>query len=90
MKRSDDQVGITVQLIDANTERHLWAHTYERNLQNVLELHREVAQAIAAEIRPRISSADPGRHRMCEPSIRWRTTTVCGAGSSGCSGLRSH
>jgi serine/threonine protein kinase/Tfp pilus assembly protein PilF len=60
VKRSNDQVGITVQLIDANSDRHLWAHSYERNLQNVLALHREVAQAIAAEIRPRLSIAGPG------------------------------
>ena len=59
MTRSDEKVGISVQLIEASTDRHLWARSYERNLQNVLELHREVARAIATEIRPRISGGDP-------------------------------
>ena len=59
VKRSGEEVGISVQLIDANSDRHLWAHSYERNLQNVLALHREVAHAIATEIRPRISDRDP-------------------------------
>ena len=58
VKRSGEEVGISVQLIDANSDRHLWAHSYERNLQNVLALHREVAHAIATEIRPRISDGD--------------------------------
>jgi len=55
VKRSDEQVGISVQLVEATSEQHLWAHSYERNLQNVLALHREVARAIATEILPRIS-----------------------------------
>ena len=49
-----------MQLIDANSDRNLWAHSYERNLQNVLALHREVARAIADEIRPRLSISEPG------------------------------
>jgi tetratricopeptide (TPR) repeat protein len=38
-------------LIDARTDQHLWAHTYDRSLTSVLALQGEVAQAIADEIR---------------------------------------
>jgi TolB-like protein/DNA-binding winged helix-turn-helix (wHTH) protein/Flp pilus assembly protein TadD len=48
--RSGGRVRITAQLIDARTDRHLWAESYERDLQDVLALQAEVARAIAAEI----------------------------------------
>lgn len=53
--RSGNRVRITAQLIQARTDRHLWAETYERDLGDVLRLQSEVAQSVAAEIRVRIS-----------------------------------
>ncbi len=54
--RSGDRVRITAQLIDARTDTHLWAQSYDRALPDVLALHAEVAGAIAnavhAEVRP--------------------------------------
>lgn len=56
VSRSGDQVRITAQLIEARTDRHLWARTYDGELKDVLALQGEVATAIAqaveAEIRP--------------------------------------
>jgi TolB-like protein/Tfp pilus assembly protein PilF len=46
-----DRMRITAQLIDARTDRHLWAHTYDRSLKSVLTSQGEVAQAIADEIK---------------------------------------
>jgi TolB-like protein len=45
-----DRVRITAQLIDTTTDSHLWAESYDRELQDALALHSEVAQAIAQEI----------------------------------------
>ncbi len=56
--RVDDVVRITVQLIDARNDRHLWAESYERNLRDVLMLQSEVARAIAREIQLVLSPAD--------------------------------
>ncbi len=42
--RSDNKVRITVQLIGAFPERHLWNNTYDRNMEDVLALHSDVAQ----------------------------------------------
>lgn len=54
--RDANRVRVTAQLIDAGSDRHLWAHTYERELRDVLTLQDEIAAAIAqaveAEIRP--------------------------------------
>jgi transcriptional regulator len=45
-----DRVRITVQLIDAARDLHLWAESYEGELRNVLKLQAEVARAITREI----------------------------------------
>ncbi len=47
--RSADRVRINVQLIDASSDQHLWAESYERDLKNVFALQGEVAQAIAQQ-----------------------------------------
>ena len=49
--RSGEQVRITAQLIQASTDTHLWADTYDGNLRDTLVLQKRVAQAIADRIR---------------------------------------
>jgi serine/threonine-protein kinase len=51
---SGNRVRVTAQLIDARTDRHLWAENYERNLNDILSLQDDVANAIATAIRGRI------------------------------------
>lgn len=48
--RGDNQVRISVQLIDAAADRPIWARTYIRNLTNVPSWQGEVAEAIAEQI----------------------------------------
>jgi Tfp pilus assembly protein PilF len=55
VQRSGDKVEITVQLIHAPSDRHLWAKSYERSLGDVLELQREAAHAIADEIKAKLT-----------------------------------
>jgi len=49
--RSGNQVRITAQLIQAVADKHLWAKSYEGDLRNTLLLQKQVASAIANEIR---------------------------------------
>jgi TolB-like protein/DNA-binding winged helix-turn-helix (wHTH) protein/Tfp pilus assembly protein PilF len=49
--REGDQMRITVQLLDAPNDRHLWSEDYQRPLRGILSLQREIAQAIAQQIR---------------------------------------
>lgn len=69
--RADGMVRITAQLIGViPTERHLWAKSYERDLQDVLSLQREVAQAIATQVNVTLTSAEKARFdcgRQVEP-----------------------
>src|SRR5277367_4399629 len=48
--RVGDKVRITAQLIDAATDKHLWAESYERDTRDVLTLQDEVASTIAQQI----------------------------------------
>jgi len=52
-----DQVRITVQLIRADTDRHIWADSYERPLSNVLGLQDQVAQGITRAIDLKLTPA---------------------------------
>ena len=49
--RSGDRVRITAQLIEAATDKHLWAQSYEGELRDTLTLQNNVANAIADQIR---------------------------------------
>lgn len=54
--RTDGRVRIQLQLLRARPEeRHLWSETYDREIEDVLALHRQVARAVAREIRVRLS-----------------------------------
>lgn len=53
--RSGGRVRITAQLIEAKTDTHLWARTFEGNLQDVLTLQNQVARVIADEVRVRLT-----------------------------------
>jgi TolB-like protein len=48
--RSGDKIRVTVQLIRADTDTHLWAATYDRELQDVLALQSDVTRDIARNI----------------------------------------
>jgi len=49
--RSGQHVRVTAQLIDATTDQHIWARTYDRELGDVLLLQNDMAGSIAKEIR---------------------------------------
>jgi TolB-like protein/DNA-binding winged helix-turn-helix (wHTH) protein len=51
VQRSGGRVRVTVQLIRAPTDVHLWAESYDRDSRDILSLQGEIAQAIAREIK---------------------------------------
>ena len=55
VQRAGDRVRITAQLIEASTDRHLWARSVERDFRDVLTLQSEVARDIAKEIEMQVS-----------------------------------
>ncbi len=59
--RSGDRVRITAQLVRADSDRHVWADSYERDLSDILALQSEVARAIANEVRVRLTPQEQAR-----------------------------
>ncbi len=47
VRRFQNQVRITAQLIDATTDTHLWAETYDRSLDNIFQVQSDIALAVA-------------------------------------------
>jgi TolB-like protein/Tfp pilus assembly protein PilF len=61
VQRAGSRVRVTADLVDAATETHLWARTYERDLQDVLSLQRELASAIAGAVRVELTPREKAR-----------------------------
>jgi TolB-like protein len=50
VRKAGNRVRITAQLIDANTDRHLWSETYDRELVDIFAIQDEIANAIVAAL----------------------------------------
>ena len=55
------KVRVNAQLIDARTDTHLWAQTYDRQLADVFAIQSEIAQQIADQLRAKISPEEKAR-----------------------------
>jgi TolB-like protein/class 3 adenylate cyclase/Flp pilus assembly protein TadD len=58
VQRAGGKIRVIAQLIDAQTDKHLWAQTYDRELNDVFAIETEVAQAIANELQAKLSPAE--------------------------------
>ena len=61
IEREGNRVRITIQLIDSNTDQHIWAHSYDRDMTSVMELQSDVARAIADQIRIELTPQQQAR-----------------------------
>ncbi|MGH7936424.1 MAG: adenylate/guanylate cyclase domain-containing protein, partial [Chthoniobacterales bacterium] len=55
VQRAGGKVRVNAQLIDARTDAHLWAQTYDRDLADVFAIQSEIAKAIADQLQARLS-----------------------------------
>ena len=58
MQRAGDKVRVNVQLIDSNSDAHLWAKSYDRELKDVLAVESEVAEQIADALKANLSPSE--------------------------------
>jgi adenylate cyclase len=61
VRKAGNRVRITVQLIDAETDRHLWAERYDRELADIFAVQDEVTAAIASVVAGRVEAASHDR-----------------------------
>src|SRR5205807_2763561 len=58
VQRASGKVRVNAQLIDARTDAHLWAQTYDRDLADVFAIHSEIAKTIADQLQAKLSPAE--------------------------------
>jgi len=58
IQKAGDEVRITVQLINASTDSHLWSETYDRKMTEMFGVESEVAQRIASSLQARLTGSE--------------------------------
>ena len=61
VRRENNRVRVNVQLINAETDQHIWAEDYDRELTDVFAIQTDLAQKIAHELRAQLSPSEQQR-----------------------------
>jgi TolB-like protein len=61
VRRADNRVRVTVQLIDARTDAHLWANTYDAELADVFAIQSQIARSIVDALEARLTGEERAR-----------------------------
>ena len=63
VRRSENRVRITAQLIDAETGYHLWSDEYDRDITDIFEVQEELARSITRALLPRLRNDEDELYR---------------------------
>lgn len=58
VQRSGNRVRVNAQLVDAHTDQHVWAQTYDRDLADVFAIQSEIAKTIADQLQAKLSPSE--------------------------------
>ncbi len=61
VRKAGGRIRVTVQLIDAETDRHIWAERYDRELEDIFAIQDEITRAIVATLQGRLEAATHDR-----------------------------
>jgi adenylate cyclase len=61
VRRAADRIRVTAQLVEAETNNHIWAERYDRNLADIFALQDEITEAVTIAIAPVIADAERQR-----------------------------
>lgn len=61
VQRAEGALRVNVQLIEAETDSHLWAETYDRDIKNIFSVESEIAQNVADALRAKLLPAESAR-----------------------------
>src|SRR5258708_12209667 len=67
VRKAGDRIRVTVQLIDAESDRHIWAERYDRDLEDIFALQDEITSAIVATLPGRLEAAARDRAERKPP-----------------------
>ena len=68
VRKAGNRVRVTVQLIDAESDHHVWAERYDRDLQDIFAIQDEVTSAIVATLPGRMEAAARSRTERKPPA----------------------
>ncbi len=63
VRKAGQKIRITLQLIDVGTQRHVWASTYNRELDDVFEVQSDIAERTAEALRLELAKSSPASSR---------------------------
>jgi TolB-like protein/DNA-binding winged helix-turn-helix (wHTH) protein len=68
VRKVDSRVRITAQLVDARRGFHLWSRSFDAELRDIFAVQDEIANAIVAELRPRLAGSDVAQIATTPPT----------------------
>ncbi len=68
VRKSGNRIRITAQLVDTDTDAHLWAEQYDRVLEDVFALQDEITMSVIGAIEPSLRKAEIDRVRRQRPN----------------------
>jgi len=69
VRRTDDRVRVTAQLIDSESGDYLWSETYDRRLENVFAIQEEMARAIVHALQLKLTVQNAGEAPRRVPNL---------------------
>jgi TolB-like protein/Flp pilus assembly protein TadD len=76
VRRAGDRVRVVAQLIDATSDRHLWAETYDRDVEDIFRVQSDVAENIARSLQAKLEPEQVARIRR-RPTEDLRAYELC-------------
>jgi adenylate cyclase len=70
VRKAANRVRVTVQLIDASTQSHLWAERYDRDIQDIFAVQDEVTRTVVTTLEGRVA-ASGAEHARRKPPKEW-------------------
>ena len=64
VRKSGNRVRITAQFIDAVADKHVWAESYDRNLEAIFKVQDEITQTVVGSIEPELALAERARAKI--------------------------
>ena len=68
VRKGGNKVRITAQLIDSETDHHIWSEKWDRSLEDIFDVQDEVSASIAAKVNPSLSGYEQNRLERNRPS----------------------
>jgi TolB-like protein/Tfp pilus assembly protein PilF len=68
VRMADGRVRVSVQLVDAGTEQHVWAETYDRELADIFAIQSDIARRIAGALKSALAPATAAAAQAAAPT----------------------